>query len=75
MNIFLKVSYQLKILTTALMSVLLLNKELDFHKWASLFILFIGVSLSQFIPEVSMGTENPTLWYHKAVGLCAVYLN
>jgi len=53
------------------MSVLLLNKKLDFHKWSSLFILFLGVSLSQFTPELKMDIEMDTLKL-KAVGLIAI---
>mmetsp|Transcript_50551 Transcript_50551/g.110330 ORF Transcript_50551/g.110330 Transcript_50551/m.110330 type:complete len:401 (+) Transcript_50551:48-1250(+) len=43
-----QVTYQLKILAAALLSVLMLGKELDRTKWASLTILVIGVALVQF---------------------------
>lgn len=42
-----QVTYQLKILTTALFSVLMLGKKLDSIKWVSLVILMLGVSLVQ----------------------------
>lgn len=42
-----QVTYQLKILTTALFSVLMLGKKLDSVKWVSLIILMVGVSLVQ----------------------------
>ncbi len=42
-----QVTYQLKILTTALFSVLMLGKKLDSLKWVSLVILMFGVSLVQ----------------------------
>lgn len=42
-----QVTYQLKILTTALFSVLMLGKKLDSTKWISLVFLMIGVSLVQ----------------------------
>lgn len=42
-----QVTYQLKILTTALFSVLMLGKKLDSLKWISLLILMAGVSLVQ----------------------------
>ena len=42
-----QVTYQLKILTTALFSVLMLGKKLDSMKWVSLLILMAGVSLVQ----------------------------
>ncbi|PLW24307.1 hypothetical protein PCANC_27005 [Puccinia coronata f. sp. avenae] len=41
------VTYQLKILTTALCSVLILNRRLSVLKWISLFFLAIGVALVQ----------------------------
>lgn len=44
-----QVTYQLKILTTALFSVLMLGKKLDMFKWVSLVILMAGVSLVQVI--------------------------
>ena len=45
-----KVTYQLKILTTALFSVFILNKALVKLQWLSLFMLFIGVSMVQLQP-------------------------
>lgn len=44
-----QVTYQLKILTTALFSVLMLGKKLDSFKWVSLFLLMLGVSLVQVL--------------------------
>lgn len=42
-----KVTYQLKILTTALFSVSMLGKKLVFHQWISLLVLMGGVTLVQ----------------------------
>ncbi|KAK3733689.1 hypothetical protein QZH41_008479, partial [Actinostola sp. cb2023] len=46
-----QVTYQLKILTTALMSVLLLKKVLSRLQWFSLVVLFVGVSIVQLQPK------------------------
>ena len=40
-------SYQLKILTTALFSVTMLQKSISKVQWLSLFMLFVGVSVVQ----------------------------
>lgn len=52
-----QVTYQLKILTTAIFSVLMLGRTLSPRRWASLLILIIGVSIVQF-PYAS--TSEPT---------------
>ncbi|KAF2193463.1 nucleotide-sugar transporter [Zopfia rhizophila CBS 207.26] len=43
-----QVTYQLKILTTAIFSVVLLGRSLSTRKWASLVLLIIGISIVQF---------------------------
>jgi len=52
-----QVTYQLKILTTALFSVLLLKKQIKSVQWLALLILTIGVSLVQ-IPSVSSPSDE-----------------
>lgn len=51
-----QVTYQLKILTTAIFSVLMLNKKLSKTQWVALFALFIGVAM---IETVSVGGHKP----------------
>lgn len=66
-----QVTYQLKILTTALFSVLLLRKSLSRLQWGSLVILFIGVAVVQ--AEQSGGKEAISAsGQNYAVGLIAV---
>merc|ERR1712226_1511568 len=42
-----QVSYQLKILTTAILSVTMLSKDLNKRQWFSLLLLFVGVAIVQ----------------------------
>lgn len=43
-----QILYQLKIITTAFFSVLLLNRSLGARRWTSLFVLTLGVSIVSF---------------------------
>ncbi|AWP04372.1 putative UDP-N-acetylglucosamine transporter-like [Scophthalmus maximus] len=52
-----QVTYQLKILTTALFSVSMLGKRLGIYQWLSLLFLMAGVTLVQW-PTESEGTEE-----------------
>ncbi|KAF2021045.1 hypothetical protein BU24DRAFT_361636, partial [Aaosphaeria arxii CBS 175.79] len=52
-----QVTYQLKILTTALFSVLLLGRTLSPRRWASLLLLVVGVSIIQF-PHTSSSSHG-----------------
>eukprot|EP01134_Creolimax_fragrantissima_P006718 CFRG6718T1 len=52
-----QVSYQLKILTTAILSVIMLNRHLTWMKWSALIILMLGVALVQ-IPDDINSTEH-----------------
>lgn len=55
-----QVGYQLKILTTALFSVLLLHKKLSLKQWGSLLILTVGVSLAQLSSHHNAHEGNNT---------------
>ena len=47
LNCYPQVSYQLKILTTAVFSVVMLGKHLDLKKWLALILLTFAVALVQ----------------------------
>jgi len=67
-----QVTYQLKILTTALLSVIILHKELGVTKWMALFLLTFGVALIQ-LPRGTTSIESATpAPGHPIVGLAAV---
>lgn len=64
-----QITYQLKILTTAMFSVVMLNKSLSNIQWASLIILMIGVGLVQLAADSMHGTSQPG---NSMTGLIAV---
>uniref|UniRef100_T1IWB2 Sugar phosphate transporter domain-containing protein n=1 Tax=Strigamia maritima TaxID=126957 RepID=T1IWB2_STRMM len=69
-----QVTYQLKILTTAIFSVIMLKKSLGVMQWVALVLLLIGVSMVQLAesnaPSVAGGhKQNPLL------GLIAVVIS
>ncbi|KAE8610815.1 hypothetical protein XENTR_v10012252 [Xenopus tropicalis] len=67
-----QVTYQLKILTTALFTVSMLQRKLTKHQWVSLLILMAGVALVQW-PADSSKTPNKALPTGSGfVGLVAV---
>jgi UDP-sugar transporter A1/2/3 len=68
-----QVSYQLKILTTALFSVALLHKRLSQLQWVSLVCLFTGVAVVQLQPQdTAVSTKAATQQQSAMIGLCAV---
>ncbi|XP_068197774.1 UDP-galactose translocator isoform X2 [Antennarius striatus] len=71
-----QVTYQLKILTTALFSVLMLRKSLSRVQWVSLLLLFTGVAIVQVQQEGKKETsvvDSSTQSY--IVGLVAVVIS
>ncbi|XP_029309555.1 solute carrier family 35 member A3b isoform X1 [Cottoperca gobio] len=70
-----QVTYQLKILTTALFSVSMLGKRLGFYQWLSLLVLMAGVTLVQWPTESEGDSEQKILTAgSQFVGLMAVLM-
>jgi len=70
-----QVTYQLKILTTALFSVVMLRKELTKLQWVSLVILFIGIAGVQLQPpgdQSSTSGSKPATDQNALIGFLAV---
>jgi len=69
-----QVTYQLKILTTAIFAVLMLRKRLLSTQWGSLFILVCGVALVQLSQggetRVITVDQNRALGFSAALGAC-----
>ena len=53
-----QISYQLKILTTAVFSILLLQKVIHRHQWAALCVLTVGVILVQWRAPARLAPEQ-----------------
>ncbi|XP_064797498.1 UDP-N-acetylglucosamine transporter-like isoform X1 [Oncorhynchus masou masou] len=70
-----QVTYQLKILTTALFSVSMLGKRLGLYQWLSLLILMTGIALVQW-PTESLGgpSSKPLSAGSQLVGVIAVLI-
>lgn len=69
-----QVTYQMKILTTAGFSVLMLRKKLSFMQWISLFFLAIGVGIVQLqsIGETANTSSSGESTMNRMKGLLAV---
>lgn len=66
-----QVTYQLKILTTALFAVCILRRSLGFHQWVALVLLLSGVALVQ-LSDVKDHSAATTFAQNRMVGLSAV---
>ncbi|CAL8324511.1 unnamed protein product [Merluccius merluccius] len=70
-----QVTYQLKILTTALFSVLMLRKTLSRLQWLSLLLLFTGVAIVQVQQEGKKESVSDSSNQKYTVGLIAVVIS
>ncbi|GFS89036.1 UDP-galactose translocator [Nephila pilipes] len=67
-----QVTYQLKILTTALLSVVMLKKRLSIQQWISLVTLFIGVAIVQLAQLNAPASGHPNHEQKPFVGMMAI---
>ena len=67
-----QVTYQFKIITTALFSVVLLQKTLSRQKWISLGLLTAGIAVVQLPTNNSAATPAKDGFGSQFIGLCAV---
>lgn len=70
-----QVTYQLKIMTTAIFSVFLLRKELIKTQWIALCLLFFGVSMVQLSQNDTKSTKTADVEQNPMLGLIAVLLS
>ncbi|XP_041348832.1 UDP-galactose translocator-like [Gigantopelta aegis] len=70
-----QVTYQLKILTTAIFSVILLHKHLSRLQWTSLVILIMGVSIIQLTHENTEKSHGVATEQRPFVGFVAVIIS
>ncbi|KAJ3109208.1 hypothetical protein HDU97_008607 [Phlyctochytrium planicorne] len=71
-----QVTYQMKILTTALFSVWMLRKSLSKSKWLSLFLLTAGIAMVQLSssPSKAKDEDDERSGLEQFVGLIAVFV-
>ena len=69
-----QVTYQFKVLTTALFSVVMLNRRLSKTQWFALVLLFVGVAMVQLQPSV-LGAKKSNDNQRPLVGFIAVVVS
>jgi solute carrier family 35 (UDP-sugar transporter), member A1/2/3 len=67
-----QVTYQMKIITTALFSVWMLNRSLSVTKWVSLVLLTVGIALVQISDGKARSSSNGDSVGGRLLGLVAV---
>ncbi|XP_066921560.1 UDP-galactose translocator-like [Clytia hemisphaerica] len=70
-----QVTYQLKVLTTALFSVFMLGKKLSSKQWVSLFMLFVGIAMVQLQPSMLQAKKTEVSGQNPYVGFIAVLVS
>jgi UDP-sugar transporter A1/2/3 len=73
---FFQVSFQLKIITTAIFTVFLLHRQFNLVQWLALFLLFLGISFVQIENMTSTRPKqdvNAILGLISVVGACKFY--
>jgi UDP-sugar transporter A1/2/3 len=69
-----QVSYQMKIITTAIFSVIILKRSLFKHQWISIFMLAIGIALVQFPTGDSASKSSDNAMSDKIFGIISVVI-
>jgi len=67
-----QVGYQMKVITTAVLSVMMLNRKLSFIKWVAIIILTIGIILTQLQSTGSGKVDSAKTEQNFMVGIISV---
>lgn len=67
-----QVGYQSKVITTAVLSVIMLNRSLSWMKWAALLLLTFGIICTQITSKSSAAAGAPDPHLNTTVGIAAV---
>ena len=70
-----QVTYQLKILATAMFSVIMLRRKLSGLQWLALLLLFAGVSVVQLQPQSATSSAKVATEQNPMLGLLAVVVS